>query len=72
MGPHEKHQRFGGWKSKITYPTQSKHCIFYSEVIGLVKADYCVHVAHFEFILRPLGIYGSGRMDDDGMNWWNE
>jgi len=26
----------------------------------------------FEFILRPFGNYGSGRMDDDGMNWWNE
>jgi len=27
----------------------------------------------FEFIiLRSLGNYGSGRMDDDAMNWWNE
>ena len=26
----------------------------------------------FEFILRPLGNCDSGRMDDDGMNWWNE
>jgi len=25
-----------------------------------------------EFILRPLGNYDSGLMDDDGMNWWNE
>jgi len=25
-----------------------------------------------KFILRPLGNYGSDRMDDDGMNWWNE
>jgi len=23
-------------------------------------------------MLRLLGNYGSGRMDDDGMNWWNE
>jgi len=47
MGPDEKHQRFGGWESKITYPTQSKHWTFYSEVIGLVQADYSVHVASF-------------------------
>jgi len=26
----------------------------------------------FEFILRPLGNSGSGRMADDGMNWWND
>jgi len=26
---------------------------------------------YVEFIVRPLGNYGSGRMDD-GMNWWNE